>query len=460
MYGRVKVTNNVPTALQEMLFEHFEGTDQALPDNEFQPDIGQDQLKAFNRMKAGENIVLLGSGGVGKSYLVKIFEKYVKTEGNKQIYLTSTTGISAYSIGGITINSFLGIGTGEYDIEMILRKVKKRKDVQKRILNTDILVIDEISMMSATLFEKINTLLQTVRRNNSFFGGIQTILTGDFLQLLPVFTSFNESVRDDRLLIESSLFTRELKKQIVLLNKNYRQQNDTFGFCDILTRIRNGTHTDKDISILQSRKTVGDHSNKLHLVVSNKKALKINQVRLAELCDESVSYDASYDVSGDTDSKKLLLDEMQRQFSLRGIDKVTLKTNARVMLIKNLSVERGLVNGSTGKVIEITREGPVIEFDNGIVQMIEKMSWDLEVIGGKIKAKQLPLTLAWAITVHKSQSLSLECAVLDVQDCFCDHQVYVALSRLKSLSGLYLDSFDPTKITINKKVIEFLDKVI
>ena len=134
-----------------------------------------------------------------------------------------------------------------------------------------------------------------------------------------------------------------------------------------------------------------------------------------------------------------------------------------VLLIKNLDVELGLVNGAIGTIIELQKGSngtfPIVEFDNKIKQLIEICDWELEIDNCKAIGKQIPLMLAYSVTVHKSQSITLESAVLDLEDCFCEHQVYVALSRLRSLDGMYLKSFNPKKIIINKKMKDYLDKL-
>ena len=143
----------------------------------------------------------------------------------------------------------------------------------------------------------------------------------------------------------------------------------------------------------------------------------------------------------------------------RGIETVTLKKGCRVLLIKNLDVANGLVNGSIGTVEDLFTEGVRVKFDNGFTQMINRVEWEIELDGSKVVVQQIPLMLSYSITIHKSQSLSLDNAVLDLADCFCNHMVYVALSRVRSLSGLYLRTFDPKKITVNSKLLEFIDKV-
>ena len=402
------------------------------------------------------------------SHLIKTMEEYVKTNHqNKKMYLSSTTGISAYNIGGMTIHSFMGIGTGDMPIDVLISRIKRRKMYRDRIINTDILVIDEVSMLSGELFEKLNLICQNIRKSNMFFGGIQVIFTGDFLQLLPVFNKNKDLYEniDDRLIIESPLFNRMFNDEnIIILKENFRQKNDSV-FINVLLRIRDGTFTEDDINVLKTRQLLPENIQEhVHLVSSNKKAQTINDIQLNKLKTPKVKYTSSYTSSGkNKEIKELLTKELQFQFTQKGINELILKKGARVMLIKNLDVSLGLVNGAIGTIVDFIPDPttdydiPIVNFDNSnIKHPISVVSWELEIDGCKGMANQIPLMLAYSITTHRSQSLSLDSAVLDLADAFCDGQVYVALSRLRSLDGLYLKSFNPAKIKVNKKMRDFL----
>lgn len=438
--------------------------------------LSETQKIAFELFKDGKNLLILGAAGCGKSFLIKTMQEYIKVEKKeKQMYLTSTTGISAYNIGGITIHSFMGIGTGEMEISNLIKKVYRKKMYRQRIINTDILVIDEISMLSAELFEKLNKICQHIRKNNAFFGGIQIILTGDLNQLLPV---FNRNIKfrkgeeqDSRLIIESPDFIKEFNKthsNIINLKENFRQKNDTT-FINLLLRLREGKHTEEDINILKSRLHVEPKNINppLYLVSSNKSAQNINISNLEKINQPVKTYITEYKKSGkDTEINEFLIKELQFQCTQKGINVLELKKGTRVMLTKNMDISLGLVNGSIGTIdsfIEIEKynqELPIVIFDNiPGKQLICPVSIELELDNGKASATQLPLMLAYACTIHKSQSLSLDSAVLDLEDCFADAQIYVALSRVKSLDGLYLKSFNPGKIKVNQKTTVFLNNL-
>lgn len=433
--------------------------------------LSNSQKHSLELFKEGKNLLILGCGGTGKSFLIKTMEEYIKTSfKDKKMYLCSTTGISAYNIGGMTIHSFMGIGTGDMNIDALIRRVKRRKMYRERLLKTDILVIDEVSMLSGELFEKLDLICQNVRRNKMFFGGIQVIFTGDFLQLLPVFNKNTDLYKeiDERLIIESPLFNQMFTKDnIVILQENFRQKNDT-KFINLLMRIRDNSFTEEDINLLHTRQKLPlNEQEHVHLVSSNKKAQQINDTQLNKLKTPKVKYVSSYTSAGkDKETQDLLLKELQFQFNQKGINELILKKGARVMLIKNLDVASGLVNGAIGTIVDFIEDPstnhdiPIVKFDNtNIKQPISVVSWELEIDGCKGMGHQIPLMLAYSVTIHKSQSLTLESAVLDLADCFCEHQIYVALSRLKSLDGLYIKTFDKNKIKINQKMATFLEKL-
>jgi ATP-dependent DNA helicase PIF1 len=222
------------------------------------------------------------------------------------MYITSTTGISAYNIGGITINSFMGIGTGEAPVEVLLKRLRYKQSIRDRIIGTEILVIDEISMMSASVFEKMDLIFKTLRRSKKPFGGIQLVLTGDFLQLETV---FNRNIlgkeQDTRLLIESELFNKMFKKCTIVLKENFRQSSDS-KYIDLLLRLRRGLYTKDDINLLNTRLDKKTDDNIIHLVSSNKKAQQINKIRMDMISSDDCIFETRYTRSGDEETCDLL----------------------------------------------------------------------------------------------------------------------------------------------------------
>jgi ATP-dependent DNA helicase PIF1 len=457
----------IPKEFEELLKEH-------IPAEKLkQFDFSADQETAYNHLLTGKNLLLTGAGGSGKSRLIKVFIEHIQTRTNKTIYFTATTGIAAYNIGGITINSLLGIGTGKAHPDTLITKIKKQRSLVTRICSMDILIIDEISMMSAELFEKIHVILKYFRRDSRLFGGVQLLLSGDWYQLKPV---FKEPTADTRLLYESEFFKKHfVSKNTINLKKNWRQLDDK-RYANILSRIRTGNHTQKDIDTLKTRLVTKLEFPKdtVRLVSSNAKANKINNDNLKVLTTQKYMFTAEYSgVSGETwdfsqlslsddhtkktcvrdlDEHQLeltLLKDLYSQLDLRGLNKLKLCEGARVMLVKNTDVERGLVNGAVGTVIRFEKVTgyPIVRFDNELTITIKPIEWELELGGVKVKSIQIPLMLSWASTIHKCQSLTLDRAVMDLSDCFTDGMVYVALSRVRRLKDVYLESFDESKIT-------------
>jgi ATP-dependent DNA helicase PIF1 len=425
--------------------------------------LSPDQTKALQIFKSGNNLLVIGAGGCGKSRFIKELERYVVRETSKNIVISATTGVASSNVQGVTINSFMGIGNGDADVDVLIKRVFRKRGIVERLRTTDVLIIDEFSMMSAELFEKINKVLQAVYKNRKAFGGVQVVLTGDLCQLLPVFNK-NQNLyakQDTRIIFESDVFTEmftKKKKNIVNLTTNFRQ--DDKDFVEMLLRIRSGDHTTADIELLSKRLiTNNPPHDTTHLVVSNKKAHDINIRNLNQINKPALTFTAIFDERGDPDVCKELRGDLQSQFLQKGVVNTELKVGARVMLIKNLVVESGLVNGSTGTIVSFDNGFPTVQFDNGIKQLIGLTEWKLEFNNSYVIVRQVPLMLAWASTIHKAQGITLEKATIDLCDAFCDGHVYVALSRVKSMNGLYLKSFDPKRIIVSSKVKEYLKSI-
>ena len=463
-------SDNLNSNFKDMLSEFLD--EKAMKSLDIGSNLSKTQKKALELFEQGKSLFILGPAGTGKSLLLKTMQEYNSENIKKNFVLTSTTGISAYSIGGMTIHSFMGFGTGDKEEKYLLKRILKNKPTVERLRETDILVIDEISMLSASLFEKINLILQNIRKCKEFFGGIQVIFTGDVLQLECVFNRnvllYDNQPEDTRLIIESEQFLNKFNKKnknIVVLSENFRQQNDT-KFMEMLLRIRQKKHTDNDVALLKSKclefPTAEIKSQPIHLVSSNKKAQIINDSNVLKIKQPEITFVASFEVLGqDKDTCDILEKELHTQFKQKGIVEIKFKKTCRVMLIKNLDTSLGLINGSIGTIVDFTPNScPIVLFDNGVRKIIEKSEWELEMHDNIVKASQIPLILAYSITIHKSQSLTLDCAVLDLADCFCNHMVYVALSRVKSFDGLYLKSFNSKKISVNNKMIEYLKSII
>ncbi|ARR75030.1 ATP-dependent DNA helicase PIF1-like protein, partial [Mimivirus AB-566-O17] len=421
--------------------------------------LSESQERVLELVRKGNNVLILGSAGCGKSTVIKEIKSEFK---NKKVYITSTTGISAYNIQGVTLHSFMGFGTGEGPLHTLLSRIRRRKGYTQRLIETEILIVDEISMMSAELFEKVDTILREIRRIQLPFGGIQMIFSGDLLQLKPVIkeTEWNPDP-DQRLIFESSRFSEYF--ETVVLTTNFRQQHDVI-YQGLLTNIRRNTLTSGDLQLLTDCLGKKPPKGVPFLVPTNKAAGEINKRETLKLKTPKFTYTTVFQKEIHTSShdetlSDMYLAELKNQFKQKDLDELVLRAGSRVMLTRNLDVSSGLVNGALGTISSACKGGVSVEFDNGSTKDLVKEKWELGTDDFTVTASQIPLILAYAITIHKSQSLTLENARIDLARCFADHMVYVALSRVKSLDGLYLESFDASKVMVDKKTLEYLDSI-
>lgn len=394
----------------------------------------------INLIENGKNISMLSQGGTGKSTLVKKIKK--KIDSHYKFEVTSTTGVSAYLIGGVTIHSFSGIGVLKINKD-IIKKVKKNKDAKKRIKECDILVIDEISMLGATYFDMLNHVFKEIRNNQNPFGGMIVIITGDFLQIPPI---------NDKYAFESKTWN-ELNLHPIHLDKVYRYTDEKYA--GILSRIRLAKHTAEDNVELFKRLKAYNNIEEYDIFDIQPTFLssKINEVfeknrdELSKNPNELVIYS-----SIDTEYNTSLLDFIAPKI-------IELKLGSQVMLNININVEQGLTNGSRGVVVNLSKDIVSVKFMNGMIFNIERHDFIYEE-DDKILAtrKQFPLILAYCLTIHKCQGSTLDCAIIDIgYSVFEKHMVYVALSRVRCLDGLYIKSFQPSKIKVDQKVMNFLN---
>ena len=395
-----------------------------------------EQQQAWNSFLSGKNVFVTGGGGVGKTYLIKKF--YETYRSHKNIALTSTTGCSALLIGGITLHSFLGIGLGNGEPRFMVRKMNATH--KNKLSKLDILIIDEVSMLGYELFDKINLLLKLIRKNTLPFGGIQLILSGDFCQL-PV-------VKDDRLCFETDSW-KESIQQVFYLQQIVRQKEKEF--CELLNEIRFGLVSEKTKTILNSRKIKYENKNGIIptiLYPDNRNVDLINEKQLQLILNDSASI---YEYDCECDNKEFK----------PPVPNIKLVVGCQVMLTYNLDLERGLVNGSRGVVKGFTSDGlPCVRFIHEQV-VIDYNEWKIEDSSGNhlFSYYQIPLKLAWAMTVHKAQGMTLDLVETDLRNVFEYGQVYVCLSRLKNIEGVYLKGIDYNKIIANPKAIEFYNKL-
>lgn len=421
--------------------------------------LNQKQQEAYDLIMKGNNLFITGLAGTGKSVIIKYFVE--KNYLFKNIGVTSTTGVSALVIGGNTLYSFLGIGLGTESEDILIKRIYNSKKIRNRWEKLDILIIDEISMLSPQLFDKLESIARKIRSKNILldqlenpFGGIQLILTGDFLQL-PV-------VNNDNFCFESKSWSKCIDN-IVYLTEIVRQNDITFQ--NILNEIRLGKVSEKTKKILNQRIKIplinNDGIKPTKIFTTNIAVDQLNNQELYKLDGDIFEYDMTFDFF-DINLTSLEKNRLIEKYSKNTIAPSTLQLckGAQVMLVFNLDVENGLVNGSRGVVVDFCEDSPIVKFINGSELLIENNSWDIKEADQLImRINQLPLKLAWAFTIHKSQAITLDYAEIDLGNMFTYGQAYVALSRVKNINGLSLININYDKIQSHPKAIDFYKKL-
>lgn len=392
---------------------------------------------ALEIMLAGESVLLTGPAGAGKTFVLNQFIRLAKSEG-KHVSVTATTGLAATHLGGTTIHSWAGIGVMDALPSGYAEHVTKgRREI---IEKTDVLIIDEISMLHDYRLDMVDEACRLVRRKDEPFGGIQVIMSGDFFQLPPI--NRGDS-RAGGFVVHSQVW-QELDPTICYLQEQHRQEDEHL--LDILNAMRAGDvrrhHAEKLLGRVEAQPDAGDVLTELHTV--NIDVDKINEARLDELPGDELFYTQA------TTGSENYVENLQR--SVLAPATLRLKKGALVMAVKN-AADRKYANGSIGTVIDFepATEYPVVEFRNGKVVSMIPDSWELRD-GDKKRASitQIPLRLAWAITVHKSQGMTLDAARIDLRKAFVEGMGYVALSRVKNLDTLYLVGINRMALQISE----------
>ncbi len=396
------------------------------------------QSTALAILKSGHNVFLTGSAGAGKTYVLNQYIKYLKDR-KVPVAITASTGIAATHMNGMTIHSWSGIGVRDTLSSSDLKNMKTKKYLKKNLEGVKVLIIDEISMLHRKQVEMVDTVLKLFRESEESFGGIQVVFAGDFFQLPPVGMP-GETNRDKFTFMSPAWVNANLA--ICYLTEQHRQNNDPLN--DILNEIRRGERLSKaSINLIEQTRLNQLTESYTELYTHNIDVDRINNEKLALLNSDSNSYLA------ETKGNEKLLEMLKR--SVITTENLVLKKGARVMFVKN-NYDKGYMNGTLGEVIGFTEdEWPQVKLNNGKVITAELELWSMEDEKGKTLAsfKQVPLRLAWAITVHKSQGMTLDAAEIDLSKTFEQGQGYVALSRLKSLQGLHLTDFNQTALEVD-----------
>ena len=421
------------------------------------PQLTKGQKDFFEAVFKGQNLFLTGSAGTGKSFCLKTLFDFTKNT-DFQIAKTASTGIAALTIGGSTIHSFAGLGLGDENVQSIIANIKKYKKARSRITNVKRLCIDEISMIDSAMLDKIDIIFKYFRGNNNPFGGVQMIFLGDMLQLPPVLRNkFHEGAT---FCFESRAW-KEANVKVCHLTEIKRQDANS-DFAIALNQIRFGDTN--GLKVIMDRD--GDFFEKdlvkpIKLFPINKNVDSYNQQKYNEIKGSEFVFHAV---------------EFGEDRHLQQLDKnclapktLYLKVGVQVLLLSNLDTEHGWVNGTLAKVVGIENNLPVIQRDNGDKIIVDKDEWTIKettilpngdtvypVIASR---KQIPLKLGYAITIHKSQSLTLDKVEIDFLGCFEHAQVYVALSRARSLNGLSIRNLKASYVKAHPKCIDFYSSI-
>ncbi|KAL4608293.1 ATP-dependent DNA helicase PIF1 [Arapaima gigas] len=414
--------------------------------------LSKEQAQVLDAILSGKNIFFTGSAGTGKSYLLK---RIVGSLPPKTTYATASTGVAACHIGGTTLHNFAGIGSGSAPLEQCL-ELAQRPGVLQHWTSCRHLIIDEISMVEAEFFDKLEAIARSIKRSSEPFGGIQLIVCGDFLQLPPV----TKGKGKPSFCFQANL-CRQAKswRKCIHLNMELtevRRQTDK-AFVSILQEVRLGRVTEEVTSELMKtayNRIERDGILATRLCTHKDDVEMTNENKLQQLPGVLHSFEA-------VDSDPLLVKTIDAQSPVGQL--LQLKVGAQVMLTKNLDVQRGLVNGARGVVVsfEPGNKGlPRVRFLCGVTEVMKPERWVFKANGGLyLSRQQLPLKLAWAISIHKSQGMTLDCVEISLARVFECGQAYVALSRARSLEGLRVMDFNPRVVRADPDVLFFYKRL-
>ncbi len=395
------------------------------------------QEHALTILKTGANVFLTGEPGSGKTYTINHYVSWLRERGVEPA-ITASTGIAATHVGGMTIHAWSGVGVKRELTEWDLEALLEREPLMRRVRAARVLIIDEVSMMDAHLLNLVERAVRTLRGNEAPFGRLQVIFVGDFFQLPPV------SKGEVAAFAFESAAWEAANPLCCYLSEQHRQEDDTF--LSLLGALRANALTSAHKSALRERAGVAAAGVHTRLYPHNADVDRLNDEALAALKSPSKVFEMH------SQGSKALVEGLKR--GCLSPEHLSLKEGAAVMFTRN-NFEAGYVNGTLGTVVGFAPSGyPLVATRGGTLEASPE-EWRIDD-GPRTLAKivQVPLRLAWAITVHKSQGMSLDSAVMDLSAAFEYGQGYVALSRVRSLSGLYLSGFNERALQVHPTILE------
>ena len=420
------------------------------------------QSQALSILKTGANVFLTGEPGAGKTHLINEYVAYLRAN-DINVAVTASTGIAATHIGGMTIHSWSGIGIKTKLEKSDLNKIKTSQYIVRRITKSKVLIIEEISMLTGGTLSMVDTVCREIKQNSKPFGGIQVIFAGDFFQLPPVVRreakeNTQTTILDGSTSLTTSHFAfdspawTDLNPTVCYLTEQHRQEDGDF--LELLSAIRGNVFNKNHLSHIETRRV---------------RSFDFSQDKSLKDIPKLFSHNADVDRINNQVLESLPGKRNTFIISVQGPDPLVaalkkgclspeilyLKIGASVMFTKN-NPKEGFVNGTLGVVDEFDKisGNPIVKTRSGRKIEIEPMDWTIEE-NGKVRASisQLPLRLAWAITVHKSQGMSLDEAVMDLSQVFEYGQGYVALSRVRRLSGLYILGWNEQTFQVHPEIL-------
>lgn len=405
--------------------------------------LNSEQEMALTAFKNNHNIFLTGPAGTGKSVTLKKMIEYCEMQG-KTFGVTATTGSAAFLIGGRTIHSYLGLGLGKDTAKNIFEYTRRnRPHIVKKLRELDVLIIDEISMLDDILFNKTSEYLSLVRYNSKPFGGLQLVLTGDFCQLEPVAGDY---------CFKSEIWEK-LKLETIYLNKMIRQDGDT-KFQKMLMKLRYGSCSDKTFERLSKLKdTIFTTIKPTILYSKNDDVDKINNAEYKKLIDSGAEKKC-YEIQ--LPNLKKNKDKALTWFNTLDMpESIELCVGCQVVVLSNIDQDHGIINGTRGCVTELKNKSVMIKRVDGSPFEI-KYHQSISIDDPDVYISYMPLKLAYALTIHKSQGMTLDAIEIDIgNNIFAAGQAYTALSRAKSLKSICIKSISKKSFITKDSVLEF-----